>query len=273
MKMKINDYHLHVEDLGHPKGETVVFLNGVMASTSSWYPLMKYFIKHGYRVILHDFRGQLKSDAIETTYTFEQHAIDTCQILKNLNIRHAHFVGTSYGGEVAMTIGYLFPHIIDSLTVIDSVAQLDLDLTQKIKAWIDYAQKMDGYQFFNQVKHDLYSKAYLESQHDFLEARAQKMKEIPKHYLEGQIKLYETFLKDVDMRRHLKRILAPTLIICGQNDTLKPVKFSQIIHQEIKGSLFVTLPDCGHVAIFEKHAEIETLIIGFVTQHKLKASS
>src|SRR3989339_1196621 len=102
--MIIKDFKLHVEDIGNPRGETIVFLNGVMASTNSWYQIMKYFIRNDYRVILHDFKGQLKSDKPEGPYTFSEHAEETIMILKNLGIKRAHFIGTSYGGEVALNI-------------------------------------------------------------------------------------------------------------------------------------------------------------------------
>ena len=270
--MKIHDYHLHVEDLGNPKGEVVVFLNGVMASTSSWYQLMKYFITNDYRVILHDFRGQLKSDPIDERYTFKQHAEDTIAILKNLNIKHAHFVGTSYGGEVALNIGFRFKSYVDSLTIIDSVASLDDALKEKINRWIDLAQTKDGSKFFKGMVKDIYSGNYILKNIEMLEARAIKMRELPEHYLKGQIKLYETFLNDVSMLTHLSDISSPTLIVCGDKDMLKPLKFSKEIHKAIKGSQYVILPDTGHVAIFEKHHELETLHIGFSTKHQHTAS-
>ena len=47
---------------GDPNGkETIAFFNGVMASVSSWSLLTPVFERAGFRVILHDFKGQLKS--------------------------------------------------------------------------------------------------------------------------------------------------------------------------------------------------------------------
>lgn len=61
MIININGNDLFVEDLGLKTSEVIVFLNGVMTTTSSWYELSDWFVKNGYRVILHDFKGQLKS--------------------------------------------------------------------------------------------------------------------------------------------------------------------------------------------------------------------
>jgi 3-oxoadipate enol-lactonase len=120
--MKINGNELFVEDLGLKNNETIVFLNGVMTTTSSWYELSDWFVKNGYRVILHDFKGQLKSEKPDGPYTFTEHAEDTIEILRNLGIKKAHFIGTSYGGEVALKIGILFPEFVQTLSVIDSVS-------------------------------------------------------------------------------------------------------------------------------------------------------
>ena len=266
--MKIKNLNLHVEDLGNPKGETVVFLNGVMASTNSWYQMMKYFVTNDFRVILHDFKGQLKSDKPEGPYTFAEHAEETIMILNNLGVKSAHFIGTSYGGEVALNIGFRYPEYVSSITVIDSVSEVDDAMKNEINHWIELCKKKDGYQFFWGMAKSIYGPKFMSENKDFLEQRALATAHVDPTYLEGQITLYETFNNDVYMTSRLKKITSPTLIICGEDDMLKPVRFSKLIHKEIKGSEFVLLPECGHVAIFEKPNEIVSLLIGFVAKHK-----
>jgi 3-oxoadipate enol-lactonase len=147
--LRIKDFELHVEDLGYSKGEAVVFLNGVMASTSSWYTLMKYFVKNDFRVVLHDFKGQLRSDKPKGPYTFKEHAEETILILKQLGIHQAHFVGTSYGGEVALNIGFRYPEFVKSLVIIDSTSEVDEKMKHEIEHWIELCQAKDGYRFFH----------------------------------------------------------------------------------------------------------------------------
>ena len=59
----------------------------------------------------------------------------------------------------------------------------------------------------------------------------------------------------------------PALILCGQDDILKPPKFSKIIADHIPNSEYMTIPNCGHVAIFEKPKELETAVSGFILKH------
>lgn len=262
--MKINNLELFVEDLGNPHGEVIVFLNGVMASTNSWYTIMKPFIDLGFRIILHDFKGQLKSDKPKGVYTFEEHAKETIEILNKLGIKEAHFVGTSYGGEVALNIGFRFPEVVKSLVIIDSVSETDQKMVDEINSWINLCEKKDGYQFFWRMAKSIYGPKFMKANKAFLEQRAQATSHVDPSYLDGQIILYKTFINDVYMTNRLNEIKAPTLIICGMDDILKPPKFSKIIQDEIKDSELVLLEDCGHVAIFEKYEEIIELITKWI---------
>lgn len=268
--MKINGNELFVEDLGLKNNETIVFLNGVMTTTSSWYELSEWFVKNGYRVVLHDFKGQLKSEKPTGPYTFKEHAEDTIEILKNLGIKKAHFIGTSYGGEVALKIGILFPDFVQTLSVIDSVSELDNQLKSEIKNWIKLCKIGDGYQFFWGMAEGIYSKDYIEKNKPFLEKRAYATKHMDPSYFEGQIRLYETFMNDVWMTEELKTINSPTLVVCGELDTLKPPKFSKIIAKSISQSEYVIIPDAGHVVIFEKPKELLSILIGFIKKNKIK---
>jgi len=258
--MKIKDFNLFIEDLGNKDGDVIVFLNGVMASTNSWYTIMKPFIELGYRVILHDFKGQLKSDKPDGPYTFFDHAEETIMILKELSVTKAHFVGTSYGGEVALNIGFRYPDYVQSLVIIDSVSETDKTMVDEIDHWIDLCNAGDGYAFFWGMAKSIYGPIFMKENKDFLEKRAQATSHVDPSYLKGQIILYKTFNTDVYMTNRLNEIKAPTLIICGKDDILKPPKFSKIIQHEVKNSKLILLEDCGHVAIFEKTNEIIELI-------------
>jgi 3-oxoadipate enol-lactonase len=248
------------------KKDVIVFLNGVMASVSSWKFQYDLLEKMGYKIIVQDFVGQLKSDKFEGLYSFYKHAEDTIDLLDHLGIKEAHFIGTSYGGEVAMKLASQFSSHVKSISVIDSVSELDQNLIDGVSAWIDLAETKNGQVFFNGMMPSIYGQPFIDQNKEMLESRAKAMNHVPDSYFEGQIALYHTFLQDVTMTQELKDITCPTLIVCGELDTLKPMKFSKLIHDEIKDSLYITIPDCGHVTIFEKPQELNTILLGFLQQ-------
>ena len=261
----INGINVFYEEKGNPHSKNVVlFLNGVMASTSSWNFQVPVFEKLDFRIVLHDFRGQLKSDKPLGPYSFKQHALDTIALMDQLNIDSAHLIGTSYGGEVAMKTAIEHPNRVKSLSIIDSVSELDAVLTTFVSGWKAIAQTKDGERFFKQMLPSIYSDTYLRNNAEMLAQRAKAMNTMPASYLEGQIALYDTFIGDVTMTSDLTKINCPTLVVCGENDILKPRKFSQIIVDQIKNSEFLIIPDCGHVTIFEKPDALNSALLGFI---------
>ncbi|MDY0278303.1 MAG: alpha/beta fold hydrolase, partial [Acholeplasma sp.] len=228
------------------------------------------FVKTGYRVILHDFKGQLKSDKPNGPYSFKEHAFETVKLLENLGVKKAHFIGTSYGGEVGMKIAITYPETVLSLSIINSVSELDDNLISEIKNWEELAIKKEGYNFFWGMSKSIYHPEFMRLNHTFLMDRAKVTDQIDKSYFDGQIELYKTFLNDVYMTDELHKINAPTLVICGQEDSLKPPKFSEIIHRKVKNSEYVLFPNCGHVTIFEKPEELKTVLFGYIKKIELE---
>jgi 3-oxoadipate enol-lactonase len=249
------------------RGETVALLNGVMASVSSWDYYADILTRAGYDVLLHDFRGQLLSEKPQGPYTFVEHREDFVALCEELEIDACHLIGTSYGGEIAMRIAVDEPGLVTSLTIIDSVSELDSLLIRFVTSWIALAEREDAELFYAAVLPSLYSRQFLRDQAEMIDGRAARMKELPADYFRGQAELYRAFLNDVTMTAELSQIEAPTLVVCGDEDVLKPQKFSQIIAKAIPGAELVVIPDCGHVAVFEKPETLVTLIRGFLVRH------
>lgn len=264
----VNDTKLYYEVHGDSQEkEAIAFFNGVMASTNSWQLLYPIFEKFGYKIILHDFKGQLKSDKPQGPYDFDQHCFEAKALFKHLGLEKVHLVGTSYGGEVAMKFAILYPEMVKSISVIDSVSELDPLLKAFISSWKSLCNTNDGESFFWGMVPSIYGPEFIDKNETLLRGRAEAIKENPYNYLQGQKILYDSFLNNVTMTKELSKIKCPALIICGELDILKPMKFSKIIADKIPNSEYVILPDCGHVAIFEKAKELESLVLGFILKN------
>lgn len=263
-----NGIELYYEIKGDPNGkETVAFLNGVMASTSSWAYLTPILERFGFRIILHDFKGQLKSSKPQGPYTFAEHCEEAKALYEHLGVDKLHLIGTSYGGEAAMKFAILYPELVKTISVIDSVSELDPVLESFVLGWKTLCDTGDGELFFYGMMPSIYGPQFISANREMLAQRAKGIKNSPNNYLEGQKILYDTFAQDVTMTDDLHKIQCPSLIICGEEDILKPPKFSKIIADRIPNSEYITLPDCGHVSIFEKPKELESAILGFILKN------
>lgn len=265
---KIDDLNIYYELKGNlDSDETIVFLNGVMASTNSWNYQTPVFENMNFKVLLHDFKGQLRSDKPVGPYTFKEHAFELKALLDYLKIKKAHLIGTSYGGEVGMRFAIDYPEYVETLSIIDSVSELDEILKGMVNNWKTLASK-DPYDFFWGMAPTIYGNDFMKKNHDFLEARAKAIRTITEDYFTGQIYLYDTFLNDVYMTEEINHIKCKTLVICGEDDILKPRKFSDKIVTKIDKCEYAIIPNCGHVTIFEQPNVLNSLLLGFVVKNK-----
>lgn len=248
------------------EGEKAIgFMNGVMASESSWDFFKEAFGQHGYQVITFDFIGQLRSDKPEGPYTFDQHVDEAYRLYKHLDIDSLHLIGTSYGSEVAMKFAMQYPEMVKTLHVIDGTAEITPEIQEGINQWVDLTYK-GGKEFFWGMAPSIYHPDFIERNKEMLDKRAEKLIG-QDEYLRGQRILYQTFLNEVRFLDELDQIKVPTIVIVGEQDTLKPPSVSKNIHQKIENSEYLVIPDCGHVTIFEKPQELFTILLGFVKKH------
>ncbi len=63
----------------------------------------------------------------------------------------------------------------------------------------------------------------------------------------------------------LATITVPTLIICGDEDTLTPVKESDAMHAAIADSQLAIIPGAGHASCVEHPSAFNALLAGFLT--------
>ena len=63
-----------------------------------------------------------------------------------------------------------------------------------------------------------------------------------------------------DCMARLDEISLPTLIICGAEDRLTPVKYSQFLSEHIFGSTLHIIPDAGHYVMREQPEAVHTAI-------------
>jgi len=67
-----------------------------------------------------------------------------------------------------------------------------------------------------------------------------------------------------DVMARLGEITLPTLIICGEEDRMTPVKYARYLHEQIAGSRLVIVPDAGHMVILEQPRTVNEAIAEFL---------
>jgi len=262
-KTRLNGIEIYCEV--HGDGPPVAFLNGIMMNTAGWAFQTPVFARH-HKVILHDMRGQGQSDKPQGEYSWDTHVEDFKALLDALGVPAVNLVGVSYGAEVAMHFVLKYPERVIKLVLGTAASEITPLLKAFAESWEAAAAERDGVKFFKLFAPTVYGNEFLQTRGDWLAKRAEAFaRTVSEDWFEGFERLLKNFYT-LNVTSRLGQIRVPTLVVAAQQDLIKPVALSNLIQSAIPQAEMVIIPDAGHVAIFEKPAEFNTVVLGFLTK-------
>jgi len=242
--------------------ETVALLNGIAMTIAHWKPVAARLVAAGYRVVMHDMRGQLLSDRPDEAYTLEMHARDLAALLKQLGIGRARIVGTSYGAEVALTFARDFPASTLSVVSIDGVTEYDAVLGATVASW-KAAALCDPRVFYKTILPWNYSAGYIAANADLLAKREEAVASLPRDYFQAFGRLCDAFM-NVDLTKDLRRIACPCLALVASEDILKHRRYSRIIADGVPGARYEEIAGAGHAVVIEQPGAVADSLLRFL---------
>ena len=261
-KVLVNNINLYYELHGPANADVIVLSNGIFMSTASWGFQVAELKKH-FRVLVYDCRGMWRSDHPAGPYSIEMHAVDLAELLKALGISKAHIAGISYGGEISLTFALKYPEMVRSLIVSSSVSQLDPLLTAIGQSWAVAMRTRDPGTLYDVTLPYNFSEAYIQANAALLAASRERYGAMD---FDSVGELMKAFVQ-LDLTGELAKIKAPTLVIVGENDILKPRKYSEIIAGQIPMAELAVIPNAGHAVCLEQPGVFNDLLLGFVLKH------
>jgi pimeloyl-ACP methyl ester carboxylesterase len=251
-------YELH----GPDDAPVLVLNNGIiMNAAASWAYQTATLARH-YRVLQYDCRGQGQSDHPDQPYTMALHADDLAALLDALGIPTAHIAGISYGGEVAQAFALAYPQRIRSLILIDTVSELGPELRATAETWRDAARRSDPEAFYNALLPWNFSPEFIRDHAPLLSDARKRYESLDYPAI---VRLCDCFL-DVAFTARLGEISAPACIIAGELDLLKGPAYARILKRAIPHAELHILPGAGHASSWERPAEFNTVVLGFLAK-------
>jgi 3-oxoadipate enol-lactonase len=258
----VNGTELYYELHGPEQAEVLVLTNGVLMSTASWGLQAPVLSKH-YRLLLYDCRGMWKSAHPKGPYTMALHADDLAALLDGLHIPSAHIAGISYGGEVSLAFTLQYPQRVRSLFLSSTVSESGPVLRGFIDSWAQAARAHDSQRLYNVSYMLNFSDAYIAANRSALEGAAARYALLD---MQAVLELLDCF-NCFDLTNDLGRITAPTLVLVGEDDVLKPRRYSERIARAIPGADLLVVPGSGHAICLEKPALFNAILLGFLAVH------
>ena len=260
--IQANGIQIYYELHGPEDAPVLVLNNGIIMNAATSWAFQTNTLSAAYRVLQYDCRGQGQSDHPEEPFSMGQHAEDLSALLDALEIIQAHIGGISYGGEVAQAFALEYPEKTLSLILADTVSEVGPELRLVIESWVDALKANDPLAFFHATVAWNFSTEFIENNAALLEDAKNRY---PLLDFPAVIRLCEAFF-EVNFTERLKEITAPTCIICGEKDLLKGLPYARKIKQSIPHAELHILDGAGHATCWERPAEYNTVVLGFLTK-------
>lgn len=231
-------------------------------------------LRRAFRVLAYDPRGTGESDRPPGEYSMELWADDLRELLRQVGIPHAHIVGSSLGGCVALELVRRAPEIATSLILVAAFSELDRALETNFRMRIALVERLGmGQVIRDHVLLWTLSREFIETE---------RGKQAADGLLAGLARndphLYVEFLKAIlrfaralsgqegepKFTGYLAEIKTPTLIVVGDRDILTPLAFSQRIKDRMPNAELAVIKDCGHITFIEQPEENTRLIVDFL---------
>jgi pimeloyl-ACP methyl ester carboxylesterase len=215
----------------------VILIHGAGGCHLNWPPEIRRL--SGQRVYALDLPGHGKSGGIGRQ-AIEDYARSVLDFMDSLKIRKAIFVGHSMGGAIALYLGLHNPSRTLGLGLIATGPRLRVSpaLLEKTANPATFALAVES---INNLMFGPQAEPRLK------ELSAQRMIEVRPAVLHGDFLACDAY----DEAHLLGRIKAPSLIVCGTEDSMTPLRLSEQLKTRIKDSILYTIESVGHMVMLE----------------------
>lgn len=247
------------------QGPLMMCLSGYGNTNFNFKLLAPHLASH-YTLCMIDARGMGKSDPAPAEYKMDDLAQDACEIAGTLGFKEFGVLGISLGGYPAQLMAMNFPKQVKALGLI---ATRGPGKAYEVKA----AVTEEGFTAFMKMDPEQGNRIAITAfvHPNFIKNHPDKLEEIIQlRKRENNVTLEQCLMQlragygFVYSELDMNKIVCPTLVLAGDQDNFLPEQNTRLLHQQIKGSELVFIPEASHLCFLEKPEEIAQQILKFM---------
>lgn len=231
---------------GVEEAPALLFVNSLGTDLRIWDAVVPEFAADC-RLIRYDKRGHGLSDCPPAPYTLDDHAGDLVGLLDALDVNRAVLVGVSVGGMIAQLVAARWPERVRGLVLCDTAARIGTAVFWNTR--ITHLQQ-------HGLNHDTtapilarwFAPAFAQNNPAAHRLYANMLARMP---LEGYLGTCAA-IRDADLSDRSRTIQAPTLVVCGAEDSATPPELTRTLLDLIPHASYLELPGVGHVPCVEQ---------------------
>jgi pimeloyl-ACP methyl ester carboxylesterase len=245
------DIYYRYSQEGNGESAPVVLIHGAGGTHLHWPAQIRRLT--GHRIYALDLPGHGKSEG-RGQQSIEAYCQSMIQWMEAINIYRAVFVGHSMGGAIAQTMALDHSEHVVALGLVGTGARLRVAPT--------ILENSTSATTFPAAIHFIVEKAFSpKTDPRLVELARQRMSITRPTVLHGDYLACNAF----DVMETIKKIRNPTLVICGQDDQLTPVRYSQYLADQIPRAEIKIIPNAGHMVMLEQPQTVAAELSGFLS--------
>lgn len=256
-------WNIHYETMGSPANPAILMVLGLSHRLPHWGRLPG-LLAGGLHVITFDCRGMGLSERRDEPFTIGDEVADMEAVLNAAGARQAFIYGRSRGGMLAQEFALTRPERVLGLILSGtshrgpgSVAS-----TPAVDAAMNFTPDMTREQIFATQNAAMASPGWRERDPEaFARCLAIDLEAPPRRFA---VVRQQQAIAEWTSHGRLPALRCPALVICGADDGMVPPANSQQIAALVPGARLELIPQCGHLPMLEKPAEVARLVLGFV---------
>lgn len=236
------------------EGEPAIcFIHGATTAHQLWNKPVHQLRDMTYVVAL-DLPGHGRSKGISFPF-IEAYSAAIITCLDKLGLQKVVLAGHSMGGAIALWSALSYPQRVAGLVLTSTGSRLPV-----LPALFDYLHEDNIDEFAAVITMLSYGPSATQEMHDIAKAIIQQTSK-------------QVLLNDLCACNHynslarLHEVSQPTLLLCGDQDKVTPLKFSRTLLELIPNAQLEVVPDAGHMLIVEKPEAVSDHIREWYRNH------
>jgi pimeloyl-ACP methyl ester carboxylesterase len=206
----------------------------------------------GYRVFAIDLPGHGKS-AKRGQQAIPGYTHDILEWLDVVGLHRAVFVGHSMGSAIALNLALEHPEHALGIALLGAGAKLTVNPTLLEGA-------ASPTTFPNTVERVVSWSFSKNAPKRLLVLAGKRMAQTRRSVLHGDFLACNEF----DEMARIERIEKPTLVVCGAEDKMTPVRYAQYLADRIPNANLKVIPDAGHMVMLEQPRAVAQALLDFL---------
>ncbi len=230
----------------------IVFIHGSGGNAGSWQKVMDG-LSGQYHCLAVDLPGHAASQG-EGMKSVREYCLFMKDFLDALGLESLVLGGHSMGGGIVQDLALQYPLRLKALLLIGTGARLRV---------LPDALEMNRKMASGEIPPRFYPWGFAEKASPGIIAEGER--EWAK--TGSKVRYYDFQACDqFDIMGEVEKIRLPALILCGREDRLTPVKYSEFLNRKIAGSRMEVIEGAGHMVMLEAPQEVCRAILGFLEQ-------